>query len=506
MDDDARDRPLVLVTGVTGYIGGRLVPLLLQAGYRVRALARNPDQLRDRDWRGEVDVVKADASKADDLVAAMDGVSVAYFLIHSLGSGRRFESRDRHTARTFAVAAREAGVQRIVYLGGLYPAGEELSPHLDSRREVGEIFLASGVPTTVLRAAVILGSGSASFEMLRYLTERLPVMVTPKWLKNRIQPIAVRDVLHYLVGSASMPAEVSRGFDIGGPDVLTYEEMMQRYAAVAGLPPRRIVPVPVLTPGLSGHWVGIVTPVPNSIARPLVDSLIHEVVCKEHDIAEHVPDPQGGLTGFDRAVELALQRIQDLDVATSWSSAAAIGAPSDPLPSDPDWAGGSLYADEQESVVEASKESLWAVIQGIGGDHGWYSWSLGWAVRGVADRLVGGPGLRRGRRHPFDLAVGDALDFWRVEEVVPLKLLRLRAEMRLPGLAWLELVVDEDDHGRTVFRQRALFHPHGLAGHAYWRAVVPFHGVVFGGMQRNIAQAAERAESEGVEAVWARAT
>jgi uncharacterized protein YbjT (DUF2867 family) len=482
---------LALVTGVTGYIGGRLVPELLNAGFRVRAMARNPRRLRDRPWYDDVEVVEADASDAEQMRAAMDGVDVAYYLIHSLGSGRRFEARDRHNALTFGTAAREADVQRIVYLGGLYPEGEELSPHLDSRREVGEILLASGVPVTVLRAAVILGSGSASFEMLRHLTDRLPVMVTPRWLNTRIQPIAVRDVLHYLVGSASMPADVNRGFDIGGPDILTYRGMMQHYARIARLNQRRIVMLPLLTPSLSSHWVGLVTPVPSSIARPLVDSLVHEVICKEHDIATYVPDPEPGLTGFDRAVELALKRVQDFDVTTSWASASTPGAPSDPLPSDPDWSGGSLYVDERESVVPASPEQLWKVIEGIGGGNGWYSWRLGWWARGVLDRLFGGPGLRRGRRNPRDLAVGDPLDWWRVEEIEDLKLLRLQAEMRLPGLAWLELIVDQDTGGNTVFRQRALFHPHGLPGHLYWWAIKPFHGIIFGGMQRNITHAVD---------------
>ncbi|MFC0625816.1 SDR family oxidoreductase [Kribbella deserti] len=487
--------PLVLVTGVTGYIGGRLVPELLERGYRVRAMARNPRRLRDRPWFDQIEVVEADASDRQQVDQALEGVDVAYYLIHALGTGRRFESRDRQTALTFGTSAREHGVGRVIYLGGLYPEGEELSPHLDSRREVGEILLASGVPTTVLRAAVILGSGSASFEMLRYLTDRLPVMLTPRWLDTRIQPIAVRDVLHYLIGSATMPDEVNRGFDIGGPDVLTYREMMQRYAAVAGLVPRRIVTLPLLTPSLSSHWVGLVTPVPSSIARPLVDSLVHEVICKEHDIEHHVPDPEPGLTGFDRAVELALTKVRNLDVTTSWASASTPGAPttplpSDPLPGDPQWAGGSLYVDERQSVVEASPERLWSVVEGIGGGNGWYSWRLGWWARGVLDRLFGGPGLRRGRRNPHDLSVGDPLDWWRVEEIEEPNLLRLRAEMRLPGMAWLELIVDTDEQGRTVFRQRALFHPVGLPGHLYWWAIKPFHGIVFGGMQKNIAKTA----------------
>ena len=493
------DAPLVAVTGVTGYVGGRLVPELLAAGYRVRALARHPERLRGRPWFDDVDIVTADASDPDQLRDALRDVDVAYYLIHSLGSGRQFEQRDRRTALVFAQSAREASVRRIVYLGGLYPEGQELSPHLASRTEVGEILLASGVPTTVLRAAVILGSGSASFEMMRYLTERLPAMTVPRWVDNRIQPIAIRDVLRYLVGAAAMPPEVSRGFDIGGPDVLTYREMMQRYAAAAGLPRRVIVGVGVLTPRLSSLWVSLVTPVPSGLARPLVESLVHEVVCDEHDIAEWVPDPPTGLIGFDQAVRQALQRIQAADVVTRWTSASVPGAPSDPLPSDPDWAGGSLYVDERRVEVDASPAALWRVIEAVGGERGWYSWSLAWRLRGLADRLVGGPGLRRGRRDPSRLLVDDAVDFWRVEEVVPGELLRLRAEMRLPGLAWLELRVEPVgaggfDERPTAFAQRALFHPHGLVGQLYWWAVYPFHGIVFGGMQRNIAEAAETAE------------
>ncbi|WP_082574048.1 SDR family oxidoreductase [Cellulomonas sp. Root137] len=491
------DAPLVAVTGVTGYVGGRLVPELLAAGYRVRAIARHPDRLRGRPWYGDVEVAAADAADPEQIRAALEGTQIAYYLIHSLGSGRSFESTDRHTALVFGQAAREAGVERIVYLGGLYPEGEDLSPHLASRTEVGEILLASGVPTTVLRAAVILGSGSASFEMMRYLTERLPAMTVPRWVENRIQPIAIRDVLRYLVGSAAMPAEVSRGFDIGGPDVLTYRDMMQRYAAASGLHRRVIVGVPVLTPKLSSLWVSLVTPVPGGLARPLVESLVHEVVCDEHDIAEHVPDPPGGLIGFDRAVRLALQRVQDAAVTTRWSSASVPGAPSDPLPSDPDWAGGSLFVDERQVTVDASPAALWRVLEAVGGERGWYSWGLAWRVRGLADRLVGGPGLRRGRRDPLQLLVDDAVDFWRVEAIEEGSLLRLRAEMRVPGLAWLELRVEPtgtSDAAPSVFSQRALFHPKGLLGQLYWWSVYPFHGIVFGGMQRNIARAAETAE------------
>ncbi|MFF3291039.1 SDR family oxidoreductase [Streptomyces sp. NPDC003023] len=487
-----------LVTGATGYIGGRLVPELLAAGHRVRCLARSPGKLRDHPWAGDIEAAEGDVTDPGSVEAAMRGVDVAYYLVHALGTGAGFEETDRRAARIFAEQAHAAGVRRIVYLGGLTPRGvppRQLSPHLRSRTEVGRILLDGPVPAVVLRAAVIIGSGSASFEMLRYLTERLPVMVTPSWVRTRIQPIGVRDVLRYLVGSARMPADVNRTFDIGGPDVVTYLDMMRRYSAVAGLRKRLIVPVPVLTPRLSSHWVGLVTPVPHSIARPLTESLRHEVVCHEHDIAEYVPDGDGRPLPYDQALALALRRVRDAQVATRWSSAALPGAPSDPLPTDPDWAGGSLYRDERELVVDAPREALWKVIEGIGGDNGWYSFPLAWAIRGWLDRFVGGVGLRRGRRDAERLRVGDSLDFWRVEEIEPGRLLRLRAEMRLPGLAWLEMYAEEDDSGRTRFRQRALFHPRGLFGHAYWWSVSPFHAVVFGGMARNITQAAARGMS-----------
>ncbi|MFF9982151.1 SDR family oxidoreductase [Streptomyces erythrochromogenes] len=488
---------LCLVTGATGYIGGRLVPELIKAGHRVRCLARTPEKLRDHPWAGQAEIVRGDVTDAASLAPAMEGVDVAYYLVHALGTGRDFEETDRRAARTFAEQARAAGVRRIVYLGGLTPSGvpgHALSPHLRSRAEVGRILLDSGVPTTVLRAAVIIGSGSASFEMLRYLTERLPVMVTPSWVRTRIQPIAVRDVLRYLVGSAGMPDHVSRAFDIGGPEVLTYLDMMRRYAVVDGLPKRLIFPVPVLTPRLSSHWVGLVTPVPRSIARPLAESLKYEVVCDEHDIADWVPDPPGTPISFDTALSLALQKVRDAQVVTRWSSASLPGAPSDPLPTDPDWAGGSLYSDVRERTVDAPSEALWRVVEGIGGENGWYSFPLAWAVRGWLDRLVGGVGLRRGRRDATRLRIGDSLDFWRVEEIERGRLLRLRAEMRLPGLAWLEMYAEHDDEGRTRYRQRALFHPRGLAGHAYWWSVSPFHALVFGGMARNIARTAEAAD------------
>ncbi|MDN5601552.1 MAG: SDR family oxidoreductase, partial [Brachybacterium sp.] len=468
-------------------------PALLAAGLRVRAMARHADRLQDRPWRDQVEVVEADVEDPASLDAALEGIDVAYYLIHAMGGGRSFAEHDRQGARSFAAAAEHADVRRIVYLGGIHPEGEELSAHMASRQEVGEILLGGKVPAVVLRAAVILGSGSASFEIMRHLAERLPVMVAPRWVRNRIQPIAVRDVLHYLVGAARLEGAPNRTFDVGGPDVLTFAQLLHAYARAAGLPRRRIRTVPVLTPRLASHWIGLVTPVPTGIARPLVESLVHEAVAAETDLRGLVPAPEDGLTGVDRAIELALSRIRELDVATAWHSATPAGAPSSPLPEDPQWSGGIVRGDQRQCHVEADPETLWDVIEGIGGRRGWYSWRLGWIARGLVDRLVGGPGLRRGRRHPDRLAVGAALDWWRVERLEPGRLLRLRAEMRVPGQAWLELGVQEADGGGAILHQQAIYHPHGLLGDLYWWAVWPFHGIVFGGMQRNLARAAEAA-------------
>jgi uncharacterized protein YbjT (DUF2867 family) len=484
---------LCLVTGATGYVGGRLIPRLLESGRRVRVLARHPERLRDLSWFDEVEIVAGDAGDPVAMDTAMHDVDVAYYLLHSLQHGAELEVEERRLARIFANAARDNEVGRIVYLGGLAPKIplSKMSIHMRSRVEVGETLRASGVPVAELRAAMIIGSGSASFEMLRYLTERLPAMITPRWVRTKTQPIAIRDVLRYLVRAADLPADVSRPFDIGGPEVMSYEQMMHRYAAVAGLPKRLILPINLLSPGLSSHWVGLVTPVPRRLARPLVQSLRHDAVCKENDIKRWIPDPPEGLIGFDKAVELALTRIRDADVATRWSSASFPGTPSDPLPTDPDWAGGTLYTDVRTVETDASPDEVWRAVERIGGEHGWYSASFLWEIRGLLDRFVGGVGLRRGRRDPDQLLVGDCVDFWRVEERQPPHLLRLRAEMKMPGLAWLEFVIDPRDGGGSVLRQRAVFYPRGLTGHGYWWSVAPFHRFVFPGMAHHVVDAAE---------------
>ncbi|MBA8815424.1 uncharacterized protein YbjT (DUF2867 family) [Microbacterium halimionae] len=483
--------PRALVVGATGYIGGRLVPRLLAAGYRVRVLGRSANRVAAFPWGGEVDVVEGSAEESDAVKEAVEDVDVLFYLVHSMSAGKGFEETDLNAAHTIADAAAAASVSRLVYLGGLHPNDVELSPHLRSRVEVGEVFLESGVPTLVLQAGVVIGSGSASFEMVRHLTEVLPYMPAPRWVRNHIQPIAVRDVMHYLLGAARVDADVNRAVDIGGPDVLRYGQMMNGYAVEAGLRQRPIASLPVFTPGLASHWVNVVTPIPREIARPLIASLQNECVMKNHDVDELIPLPEDGLTTYRGAVSLALRRLEADEIETSWQDADLSGVPSDPLPSDPDWAGQVVYTDKRSAKTTAPVDKLWTVIEGIGGETGWYSSPVLWAIRGWMDRFVGGIGLARGRRSKGRLGVGDAIDFWRVEALEPGELLRLRAEMKVPGLAWLELRATADEEGGSRYDQRAVFFPRGLAGRLYWLSVLPFHGFIFRGMANRIAAAAE---------------
>jgi uncharacterized protein YbjT (DUF2867 family) len=481
----------ILVTGASGYIGGRLIPRLLDEGHEVFAFVRHPASLAGAPWLPQVHVVQGDLTDRASVDRAMRGIEVLYYLVHSMAGGRDFERQDRESAENVAAAARAAGVGRIVYLGGLHPDVPNLSPHLRSRAQVGQILLDSGVPTAALQAGVVIGSGSASFEMIRHLTEVLPYMPAPKWVRNFIQPIAVRDVLYYLLSAATLPADVNRTFDIGGPDVLRYGQMMNGYAVEAGLPQRPIASLPVFTPWLASQWVNLVTPIPRALAVPIIASLQYDCVARENDIDEFIPKPDGGLTGYRKAVRLALARMRDGEVETSWQNSSVRGAPSDPLPSDPDWSGHTVYTDLRRQHSEAPVGELWRVIEGIGGDNGWYSFPLAWAVRGWTDKLVGGVGLRRGRRSATRLEVGDALDFWRVEQLERGHFLRLRAEMKLPGPAWLELTAEPDPEGGSNYTQRAIFFPRGLAGRLYWYSILPFHGIIFAGMAERITAAAE---------------
>jgi uncharacterized protein YbjT (DUF2867 family) len=457
-------------------------------------LVRSPQRLSEIPWIDQIEVVKGDLLTSETLAEAFTDIDVAYYLVHSMNTAAEsasFESLEERSATNFAHAAQEAGVSRIVYLGGLHPDGVELSRHLASRKAVGDILRGSGIPTVVFQAGVIIGSGSASFEMVRHLTEVLPYMPAPKWVRNWIQPIAIRDVLYYLVNAAKLESSVEGVFDIGGPSVLRYGQMMNGYAVEAGLPQRAIAALPVLTPWLASQWVNLVTPIPRRLAVPIIESLQFDCVVRNHDIDTVIPPPEGGLTSYRKSVRLALEKMRAHEVETSWQDASVLGAPADRLPSDPEWSGHTVFLDERERVSSASVESLWRVIEGIGGESGWYSFPIAWAVRGWIDKLVGGVGLRRGRRDPQHLHAGEALDFWRVEEIEHGRFLRLRAEMKLPGLAWLEMTAEPRHGGGSLYRQRAVFFPKGLTGRLYWFAVYPFHGIVFSGMANRITSAAE---------------
>ncbi|MEX0869403.1 MAG: SDR family oxidoreductase [Nitriliruptoraceae bacterium] len=484
----------VLVLGATGYVGGRLVPELLDAGHAVRCLARNPAKLDGRAWRPRVEVVAGDVDDAASIRAACVGMDAVVFLIHAMDGRGDFERREQRFAVNVRDAAAAEHVGRIVYLGGLGDDSAELSAHLRSRQATGRILAAGPVPVTELRAGVVIGSGSASFEMLRNLVEVLPAMVTPKWVNTRTQPIAIGDVLRYLVGVLSTPETTGRIFEIGGPDIVTYRQMMDRYADAAGLRRRLIIPVPVLSPRLSSLWVGLVTPLPAGVARPLVGSLVNEVVVRDDAIRALIPFAP---TPFDDALRLALRRVRDLEVSSTWASAGGAGSAS-PDPQDPDWAGGTVRNDVRTVVSRATPEAVFAVIRSIGGARGYFSSRLLWGIRGAIDTLVGGIGLRRGRRHPTQLAVGDAVDFWRVETLDEPVLLRLRAEFKLPGDAWLEFRIRPHPDGAEL-EQRARFHPRGLWGRVYWLAVTPFHGVIFATMARRIAREAEATPSVPTE-------
>ncbi len=482
----------IAVIGSTGYIGGRLVPELLAKGHDVRCLARNPDRLAGVDWRPEVEVHTADVLDRDSLEAALGGIEVLYYLVHAMGHAGDFAETDRAGAENTRIAAEKAGVSRIVYLGGLGEDDpERLSSHLASRHEVGSILAAGTVPVTELRAAVIIGSGSASFEMLRHLDEVLPAMICPRWVTStKCQPIAIADVLHYLVAVVELPATAGQILEIGGPDVLTYRDMMDRYADIAGLRRRLIIPVPFLTPRLSSHWVNLVTPLPYGLARPLVDSLINDVVVHpERDIRRHIDHVPYTL---DEAIRRALAVVGDLAIRTSWMDSAPTNTAASPMPQDPDWAGATIYQDIQEIETTVDPAELFATVAGIGGERGWYVANPLWTVRGWLDKIIGGVGMRRGRRHPDELRVGDALDFFRVEAHERPGLLRLRAEMKVPGDAWLEWRIVAEDEGTVRLRQLARFHPRGVTGRAYWWVLLPIHKVIWRQLAARLVRETER--------------
>lgn len=478
-------KELILVTGATGYIGGRLVSRLLEQGQRVRCLVRDPSRLQGRAWHERVEAVAGDVLDAATLAPAMRNVAVAYYLVHSLGGGSDFHERDMRAARNFAEAARDAGVERIVFLGGLAEHSEGLSEHLRSRQETGEALRSGGVPVTEFRAGVIVGSGSLSFEMIRYLSERLPVMICPIWVYTRTQPIGIREVIEYLASALAVPESVGRIIEIGGSDVITYGDMMRVYADVRGLR-RWLVPVLVLTPRLSSYWVNLVTPISGAIARPLVEGLRNESLVHDASALSLFPDIRP--VGYRTSVERALARLEAHAVETAWSDALS-SSQGDIAPVTLAVQEGMII-ERRQRVVAAEAHAVFQVFAGLGGERGWLYMNWSWQLRGFFDKLIGGVGLRRGRRHPDEVRVGDALDFWRVEEVVPDRQLRLRAEMLVPGKAWLQFDVTPRDDGSSLLTQTAFFASKGLAGWLYWYALYPVHAVIFSGMIRRVAERA----------------
>jgi uncharacterized protein YbjT (DUF2867 family) len=484
---DLRDgRPKVLVTGASGYVGGRLVPALLAAGCDVRCLVRTPSKLDHAPWLERAEVVAG--SVGDDVAEALRGIDAAVYLVHSIGQGTDWASTEETDALNFARCAAEADVRRIVYLGGLGSDTDTLSVHLRSRHAVGRALASCGAEVVELRAGVVIGAGSASFEMLRYLVDVLPIMVTPRWVTTRCQPIAISDILEMLV-QAVTDNDISAGvYEVGGPDIVTYAEMMALYAKVAGLPRRRLIKVPVLTPGLSSLWVGLVTPVPVRLARELVESLVNEVVVTDGRAARTFSNKPMGLAG---AIGRSLAATRSGGVPSSFTGPelAYFGTAA----TDPAWSGGTTLIDSRTAITSADPDEVFSIVLSVGGDRGWYASRHLWRIRGALDQLVGGPGLRRGRRDAVRLAVGDPVDFWRVEAVIPDRQLRLHAEMRLPGEAWLTWDLSPAEGSGTRITQTAVFRPRGLLGRVYWLAVAPFHRLVFPGLLSGIVADSESA-------------
>lgn len=476
----------VLITGATGYIGGRLASRLIEAGYRVRCLVRDPARLQGRSWFGQVEVRAGDCLRAETLPAALEDVEVAFYMVHSMAGGSGFEQRDALAARNFAMAARQAGIKRIIYLGGLGDPETSLSEHLRSRQETGALLRSSGVPVTEFRAPVIIGSGSLSFEIIRYLTERLPIMICPRWLYTRVQPIAIDNVLDYLAAALDTPSSAGRIIEIGGAEVLTYGDLLRGYARARGLK-RWLVPVPVLTPRLSSYWVHLVTPVPAAIARPLIQGLRNDVVVRD-ELARRL-FPQVNLLGYDTSVRLALANLETGQVETAWCDALS-SSQGDVTPVKLSIQEG-IILERRQRIVRAPASTVYQVLSRLGGGNGWLFMDWAWVLRGYIDRLLGGVGLRRGRRNSVEVRAGDAVDFWRVEVAEPGRLLRLRAEMKVPGRAWLEFQVEPVDDNASRLSQTAFFAPRGLAGLSYWYLLYPIHALIFSGMAKNLARRAE---------------
>lgn len=480
----------VFVTGATGYVGGRLVPILLGRGYTVRAVGRSLDKLRCRPWGGheKVQLAQADLFDKQSLTEAARGCGAGFYLVHSMVPGvKDFAAADRQAAYNMVRAARDAGLERLIYLSGLNPPDPFLSKHLRSRAEVAEILSLGRVPVTILKAAIIIGSGSASFELLRYLVDRLPVMITPRWVRTESQPISIRNVLDYLVGCLEHEETIGRAFDIGGNCIETYENLFRMYAEEAGLKKRVIIPVPVLSPHLSGLWVTLVTPIPSTLSRPLISGLRNRAVCLEHSIREIIPTD---LMDCRQAIRTAVDKVRQHTVDTCWTDAGELSPPEWVTCGDAEYAGGTVLKDAYRIRMSHPPEHVWNVVSSVGGDTGWYFADALWNMRGLMDRLLGGVGLRRGRRNPYEIYVGDALDFWRVLAVEPNRRLLLLAEMKLPGQALLEFRLAPVGQRGTELVCIARFLPKGIAGLIYWYSVFPLHRYVFQGMLANMAKVA----------------
>lgn len=480
------DHTKILVSGPTGYIGGRLIPRLLESGYAVRVLVRDPSRLGGRAWLDQVEVVQGDALDPASLAAALQGISIAYYLIHGRQGGKIRAERDMTAARNFARAADEANLERIIYLGELVDPTEKLSPYLRSRHETGYILRQGRVPVTEFRAGMIIGSGSALFEMVRYLAELQPVFVCPSWFFSQAQPIAIRDALSYLVAALETPESVGKLIEIGGATQLTYADMLLGYSQERGFK-RWLIPTPVYAPHLSAYWVHMVTPVSYQTVLPLIEGLHIESLVRD-DLAKKL-FPQIEPLDFQTAVRYALAKIESGEVETSWSDALVTSA-GDVKPYQFKLEEG-MFMEKRQALTELPAQAIFRSFTGIGGERGWMYMDWAWAIRGWMDKAVGGVGLRRGRRHPDDIRAGESLDFWRVETLTPGQCMRLRAEMKVPGKAWLEFQVTPQANDKNLFVQTAYFAPRGLFGYLYWYAMWPAHRFIFDGMLRRLVERAE---------------
>ena len=481
----------ILVTGSTGYVGGRLVPQLLEKGYNIRVLVRNPERLKNRSWHSKVEIFKGDVLKLDTLAELFKNIDLAYYLIHGMSDDNNFETTDVKAARNFCLAAKNYSVEKIIYLGGLAESNDKLSKHLSSRHKTGEVLRESGIDITEFRAGVIVGSGSLSFEMIRNLTERIPIMICPRWIYTKTQPIAISNIMEYLINTISLDIPKNQIFEIGGQDILSYGEMIKEYSKVRKLN-RYLIPVPVLTPTLSSYWVHWTTPLSANITRPLVQSLKNESIVKNKSVDRYFSNIK--LISYKQAVNIALEKLNKELVETSWSDSLSSSEGKDLIVDIKSIEG--LIVEKRSRIIKNSKKNIFSYLLSLGGENGWLYANILWVIRGYIDLLVGGVGLRRGRRNPAELKQGDALDFWRVEKLILNKLIRLKAEMKLPGSAWLQYEIISINNEKSELIQSAYFAPRGLGGLAYWYLLYPIHKIIFSGLIKTIGERVENNENQ----------